>query len=63
MDLNHRPSDYEPDELTKLLYPAIMAENEGFEPPRESPRLSVFKTDPFNRTWVILQISIIPYYP
>ena len=54
MDLNHRPSDYEPDELTKLLYPAIMADGEGFEPPRELPHLSVFKTDPFSRTWVTI---------
>ncbi len=30
-----------------------MAEDEGFEPPRESPHLSVFKTDPFNQAWVI----------
>ena len=30
-----------------------MADDEGFEPPREFPHLSVFKTDPFNQTWVI----------
>lgn len=34
-----------------------MAEDEGFEPPREFPHLSVFKTDPFNQTWVIFQIK------
>ena len=28
-----------------------MAEEEGFEPPRGLTRLSVFKTDPFSRTW------------
>ena len=32
-----------------------MAENEGFEPPRRFLDLSVFKTDPFNRTWVFLR--------
>ena len=32
-----------------------MAENEGFEPPRRFLDLPVFKTDPFNQTWVILQ--------
>ena len=33
-----------------------MAEEEGFEPPRGLTRLSVFKTDPFSRTWVFLRI-------
>src|SRR5699024_11386500 len=27
----------------------------GFEPPRALTPLSVFKTDPFNQTWVFLQ--------
>ena len=31
-------------------------EEEGFEPPRAVKLLSVFKTDPFSRTWVLLQI-------
>jgi hypothetical protein len=35
----------------------IMAEEEGFEPPRGLTRLSVFKTDPFSRTWVFLRIK------
>ena len=35
----------------------IMAEEEGFEPPRRSRALSVFKTDPFSRTWVFLRSS------
>ncbi len=35
-----------------------MAEEEGFEPPRGLTRLSVFKTDPFSRTWVFLRIYI-----
>jgi hypothetical protein len=34
-----------------------MAEEEGFEPPRGLTRLSVFKTDPFSRTWVFLRID------
>ena len=32
-----------------------MAEVEGFEPPRDFHPLSVFKTDPFSRTWVNLR--------
>ena len=32
-----------------------MEEVEGFEPPRGVTRLSVFKTDPFSRTWVYLR--------
>ena len=34
-----------------------MAEEEGFEPPRGVTRLSVFKTDPFSRTWVFLRFE------
>jgi hypothetical protein len=37
-----------------------MEEVEGFEPPRDLTPLSVFKTDPFSRTWVYLRINI--YY-
>ncbi len=33
-----------------------MEEEEGFEPPRGMTRLSVFKTDPFSRTWVFLRV-------
>ena len=33
-----------------------MARDEGFEPPRDVNPLSVFKTDPFSRTWVIPRI-------
>ena len=32
----------------------IVAEEKGFEPLRRFHDLSVFKTDPFNRTWVFL---------
>jgi hypothetical protein len=31
-----------------------MAEEEGFEPPRAVTPLSVFETDPFSQTWVLL---------
>ena len=34
-----------------------MEEERGFEPLRGLTRLSVFKTDPFSRTWVFLQIN------
>lgn len=36
-----------------------MAEDEGFEPPRTFLHLSVFKTDPFNQAWVILQNPVL----
>ena len=38
-----------------MFYVMKMAEEEGFEPPRGLTRLSVFKTDPFSRTWVFLR--------
>ena len=37
-----------------------MEEEEGFEPPRGLTRLSVFKTDPFSRTWVFLHFRMDP---
>lgn len=37
-----------------MRYYQNMAEEEGFEPPRGLTRLSVFKTDPFSQTWVLL---------
>ena len=39
-----------------------MEEEEGFEPPRGMTRLSVFKTDPFSRTWVFLRKNIVSYF-
>ena len=44
---------------TRLLHPAInnifkMAEEKGFEPLRRFHDLPVFKTGPFNQTWVFL---------
>ena len=41
--------------LCAFDYSILMEEEEGFEPPRGLTRLSVFKTDPFSRTWVFLQ--------
>ena len=38
----------------------LMAEEEGFEPPHGLTRLSVFKTDPFSRTWVFLRNLVEP---
>ena len=41
---------------TELLHPAlIQKEDVGFEPTHAFTRLTVFKTVPFSRTWVILQ--------
>ena len=37
-----------------------MAEKEGFEPPRQLPDLLVFKTSPFNQTWVFLHYKLVP---
>ena len=62
-DLNLRPLGYEPNELPNCYHPAIiklfkkMAEEKGFEPLRRFLDLSVFKTDPFNRTWVFLRLA------
>ena len=56
-DLNLRPSGYEPDELPGCSTPRYkfkMAERKGFEPLRQLPDLPVFKTGPFNQTWVSL---------
>jgi hypothetical protein len=43
------------------IFNSFMAEEEGFEPPRALRRLSVFKTDPFSQTWVLLRTDIIQY--
>lgn len=61
MDLNQRPLGYEPSELPncsipRYQYKITMAEKEGFEPPRRLPDLLVFKTSPFNQTWVFLHM-------
>ena len=36
-----------------------MAEEKGFEPLRRSHDLPVFKTGPFNQTWVFLHLAVI----
>ena len=56
MDLNQRPLGYEPDELPNCSIPRYtrMAQEKGFEPLRRSHALPVFKTGPFNQTWVFL---------
>ena len=41
----------------QILSINIMEEERGFEPLRDLTRLSVFKTDPFSRTWVFLRID------
>ncbi len=46
----------------RVSFISIMAEEEGFEPPRGVTRLSVFKTDPFSRTWVFLRLTDKEYY-
>ena len=56
-DLNLRPLGYEPNELpgcSILRYYFKLAEEKGFEPLRQFPDLLVFKTSPFNQTWVFL---------
>ena len=37
-----------------------MAEEKGFEPLRRLHDLPVFKTGPFNQTWVFLQNKMVP---
>ena len=61
LGLNQRPLGYEPNELPSCSIPRYikMAEEKGFEPLRRSRDLSVFKTDPFNRTWVFLH-KLVP---
>ena len=55
MDLNQRPLGYEPSELPSCSIPRYyMAEEKGFEPLRRLHDLPVFKTGPFNQTWVFL---------
>ncbi|EAO62678.1 hypothetical protein SAJ_0157 [Streptococcus agalactiae 18RS21] len=57
-DLNLRPSGYEPDELPSCSIPRyLLKEDVGFEPTHAFTRLTVFKTVPFSRTWVILHIT------
>src|SRR5699024_9628276 len=50
---NHEASK-DLNDLISLRF-SFWKEEEGFEPPRALTPLSVFKTDPFNQTWVFLQ--------
>ena len=53
-DSNLRPSGYEPDEMPTSPLRDNGKEDKGFEPLHAFTRLTVFKTVPFSRTWVIL---------
>ena len=58
-DLNQQPLGYEPSELPDCSIPRYlikMAEEKGFEPLRRFLDLPVFKTGPFNQTWVFLHL-------
>ena len=58
-DLNQQPLGYEPSELPDCSIPRCknkVAEEKGFEPLRRFLDLPVFKTGPFNQTWVFLHI-------
>ena len=60
-DSNLRPPGYEPDELpTALPRDNMSKEDKGFEPLRALTHLTVFKTVPFSRTWVILHNMMTP---
>ena len=58
-DSNLRPSGYEPDEMPTSPLRDKGKEDKGFEPLHAFTRLTVFKTVPFSRTWVILQDNIM----
>ena len=56
-DLNLWPLGYEPNELPSCSIPRYnVAEEKGFEPLRRLHDLPVFKTGPFNQTWVFLRM-------
>ena len=58
-DSNLRPSGYEPDEMPTSPPRDYIKEDKGFEPLHAFTRLTVFKTVPFSRTWVILRDIIM----
>ena len=50
--------------LYQLSYRAKGKEDVGFEPTHGFTRLTVFKTVPFSRTWVILQkVDLVGFEP
>ena len=62
-DLNQQPLGYEPSELPDCSIPRYyikVAEEKGFEPLRRFLDLPVFKTGPFNQTWVFLHKNWCP---
>ena len=58
MDLNQRPLGYEPNELPNCSTPRfiIIWRRKRDSNPRAVSDLPVFKTGPFNQTWVFLRI-------
>ena len=56
MDLNQRPSGYEPDELPNCPIPRYQWRRKRDSNPRAVADLPVFKTGPFNQTWVFLRV-------
>ena len=60
VDLNHRPSGYEPDELPDCSIPRYNFKKQWRRKRDSNPRavsdLPVFKTGPFNQTWVFLHV-------
>ena len=58
MDLNQRPSGYEPDELPDCSIPRykIKWRRKRDSNPRAVSDLPVFKTGPFNQAWVFLRM-------
>ena len=56
LDLNQRPSGYEPDELPDCSIPRYKWRRKRDSNPRAVSDLPVFKTGPFNQTWVFLQL-------
>ena len=59
-DLNQRPSGYEPDELPDCSIPRYINKwrRKRDSNPRAVADLLVFKTSPFNRTWVFLRLFL-----
>ena len=62
-DLNLRPSGYRPTSYRAAPSRVNEKEDVGFEPTHAFTRLTVFKTVPFSRTWVILQNSRTGFEP
>ena len=59
LDLNQRPSGYEPDELPDCSIPRYKWRRKRDSNPRAVSDLPVFKTGPFSQTWVFLHINTI----